>query len=139
MHVLRAKTRVSKSLRRLEKVAATPFPALSLPPLFALALQPGVTHSELTVVMETERRAGSWVTGFLLDFFKLAICSFTLWDQRPKREAPPLHVQASGGIISAISRLVDPHLYLVLWPRPQETLQAAQLDQELHTQEAWQL
>lgn len=32
-----------------------------------------------------------------------------------------------------------PHLYLVLWPCPQETLQAAQLDQELHTHEAWQL
>lgn len=56
--------------------------------MFTLALQPGVTHSELTVVMETEGRAGSWVTGFMLDFFKLAFCSFAVWDQRPEREEP---------------------------------------------------
>lgn len=51
--------------------------------MFTLPLQPGVPHSQLLVVMETERWAGSWVAGFMLDFFELAVCAFGLWDQGP--------------------------------------------------------
>lgn len=116
----------------------------SISPLFTLSLQPGVTHTELLAIVETKRWAGSGVARFMPDFFKLAVRSVGVWDQRPanpQRDGKKsvftygLNVRKictnTGGCV--------PHLYLVLWPRPQETLHDAQLDQELHTQELWQL
>lgn len=50
-----------------------------------------------------------------------------------------IHLQDSAEIVFPVDMRRLPHLYLVLWPRPQEALQGAHLDQELHTQEAWQL
>lgn len=92
----------------------------------------------------------------MLDFLELAICSFSLWDQRPDTTAH-LCLWFTGLYISHIQKYAFhrdggyydlhkgdlwvsfPHLYLVLWPCPQETLHDAQLDQELQMQEAWQL
>lgn len=64
---------------------------------------------------ETYKPTGGWKK----------IC-FYVWFEGAEKHA--LH---EGGCV--------PHLYLVLCPCPQETLQDAQLDQELHTQELWQL
>lgn len=52
-------------------------------PLFTLSIKPGVSHKELLVVTKTQGWARSWVTGFMLDFLKLAISSFGVWDQWP--------------------------------------------------------
>lgn len=101
---------------------------LSLSPLFTLALQPGVTHSLLTVVMETERWTGSWVTRFMLDFFKLAICSFTLWDQRPNKDTTFFYL--------CIIKYLVLNVLLCLFPRnlrfpPQHPLSVSLSDQVL--------
>lgn len=57
----------------------------SISPLLALALQPSVSHTELLVAMETERRAGSQVAGLMLNFLELAVGLLRLRDQGPGR------------------------------------------------------
>ena len=109
--------------------------------------------------METERWAGSRVTGFMLHFLKLAICSISFRDKRSDTQQyiyglvccifPWEHrcyrfqFSKSNNVITKVLIrylwVAFPYLYLVLWPCPQETLHDAQLDQELQTQEAWQL
>ena len=55
------------------------FPSSS--PLFTLPLEPCVSQPELLVIMETKWWARPWVTWFMLDLLKLAVCPIGLWDQ----------------------------------------------------------